>query len=191
MPRYDETRARIIQGGMQVFRKNGPRFTMDDLAKEIGMSKKTIYVVFRDKATLLTQMVDYTFDEIKKGEEAVLADTSLDTVSKLRAILGVMPESFTEIDFTQIYSQREKFPEAYHRMLERLESGWETTIRVIREGIDAGQFREVDIPVFKIIFTAAIERFLSGSELADAKIDYMRALDELVSIMVNGIIKKD
>ncbi|MBQ2467828.1 MAG: TetR/AcrR family transcriptional regulator, partial [Lachnospiraceae bacterium] len=85
---------RILEGGMAVYRKKGPKFTMDDLANELGMSKKTIYTVFRDKKSLLYDMVDYTFDAIKAGEAEVLADNSKNTIEKLRGILGVMPERF-------------------------------------------------------------------------------------------------
>ncbi|MFQ8777777.1 MAG: hypothetical protein ACLR78_10555 [Roseburia sp.] len=38
----------------------------------------------------MSEMVDYCFDSIKESEQKVLSDTSLDTVGKIRAILGVL-----------------------------------------------------------------------------------------------------
>ena len=179
---------RILEGGMTVYRKHGPKFTMDDLAAELGMSKKTIYTVFRDKKSLLYEMVDYTFDAIKEGEAEALADASKTTEQKLRAVLGVMPERFRDFDFTQVYDMKDKYPECYARIQERLESGWETTLGLLHQGIQEGVFREVDEMVFQLVYEAAIERFIRGDEIKKKRMPYMAALNALVDIMMDGIV---
>ena len=80
-----------------------------------------------------------------------------------------------------------KFPEAYERIRQRLESGWETTLGILKEGEEAGIFRPVDHNLFQMIYDAAVERFLSGDELRNYQIQYMDALNELVNIMISGI----
>lgn len=54
-----ETRQTILEGTIRAFNRKGLKFTMDDVAKELSMSKKTIYTVFRDKESLFFAMVDY------------------------------------------------------------------------------------------------------------------------------------
>ena len=44
-----ELRESILEGTLKAFNQKGLKFTMDDLAGILGMSKKTIYTVFRDK----------------------------------------------------------------------------------------------------------------------------------------------
>ena len=44
-----ELKETILQGTIKVYSQKGLKFTMDDVAKVLGMSKKTIYTVFRDK----------------------------------------------------------------------------------------------------------------------------------------------
>ncbi len=179
---------RILEGGMAVYRKKGPKFTMDDLANELGMSKKTIYTVFRDKKSLLYDMVDYTFDAIKQSEAEVLADTNKSTIEKLRGILGVMPERFRDFDFTQVYEMKDKYPECYDRIQQRLESGWETTLGLLRQGVEEGSLRPVDETVFQVMYEAAIERFIHGSEIKKKRMPYMDALNALVDIMMDGAV---
>ena len=87
-----ETRQTILEGTIRAFNRKGLKFTMDDVAKELSMSKKTIYTVFRDKESLFFAMVDYLFDSIKESEQRVLNDESLDTLEKIRKVLGVIPE---------------------------------------------------------------------------------------------------
>ena len=63
-----ELKETILQGTIKVYSQKGLKFTMDDVAKALGMSKKTIYTVFRDKESLFLTMVDYMFDSIKQEE---------------------------------------------------------------------------------------------------------------------------
>ena len=42
-----ELRESILQGTIRVFNQKGLKFTMDDIANALGISKKTIYTVFR------------------------------------------------------------------------------------------------------------------------------------------------
>ncbi len=53
-----ELKEKILEGTIKVFNQKGLKFTMDDLASELGMSKKTIYTVFKDKDSLFLAMVD-------------------------------------------------------------------------------------------------------------------------------------
>lgn len=182
-----ETRQMILEGTIRAFNRKGLKFTMDDVAKELSMSKKTIYTIFRDKESLFFAMVDYLFDSIKESEQCVLNDESLDTLEKIRKVLGVIPEGYREIDFRQLYLLREKYPAIYQRVEERLETGWENTIALLEQGMREGVVRKVSIPIVKMMMEAAIEQFFQRDILLQNGISYMDALDEVVGILVDGI----
>lgn len=182
-----ELKQTILEGAIKAFNEKGLKFTMDDLAGILGMSKKTIYTVFRDKEALFLALVDYIFDSIKESERKVIEDDSLTTLEKIKKILGVLPEGYKEIDFRQLYKIREKFPETYKRMERRLETGWETTIELIERGIEEGVVRPVRIPVLKMMLESAVEQFFRRDVLIRNEISYKDALDEVVSILVDGI----
>ena len=182
-----ETRQMILEGTIRAFNRKGLKFTMDDVAKELSMSKKTIYTIFRDKESLFFAMVDYLFDSIKESEQCVLNDESLDMLEKIRKVLGVIPEGYREIDFRQLYLLREKYPAIYQRVEERLETGWENTIALLEQGMREGVVRKVDIPIVKMMMEAAIEQFFQRDILLQNGISYMDALDEVVDILVDGI----
>ena len=188
---WGSMKKKIVEGAIEVYKKKGPKFTMDDLATSLGMSKKTIYTVFRDKKTLLIDMVDYTFDAIKTAEEEVMKRPGLSTEERLRCILGVMPDQMAGVDFNQMYTMKDKYPEAYALINKRLESGWELTLSVLNEGINEGVFRRIDETVFQMIFDASLERFLNGNELAKNNIEYIDALNQLVDVLIDGIKVKN
>lgn len=180
----------ILEATICVFNKKGMKFTMDDLAKELNMSKKTIYKYFDNKDTLCLDMVDYCFDRIKKSEQEVVHNTEWDTKTKIRKILGVLPEGYKNIDFRQLYLLKDKYPKIYKKVEERLENGWESTIELIQQGIEEGSIRPISIPIFKVMLESSIEHFFQRDVLIQNKIDYADALDEVVEILIDGICER-
>ena len=59
MDEHNELRTRLRAVGMELFRRDGLRFTMQQAAAMMHISKKTIYAVYPSKEALLLDMVDY------------------------------------------------------------------------------------------------------------------------------------
>lgn len=182
-----ELRETILEGTLEAFNRKGIKFTMDDIAGILSISKKTIYTVFDDKEDLFMAMVDYLFDSIKESEQQVLADESLDTLEKIRKILGVMPEGYKNVDFRQLYMLRDKYPVIYKKVEERLETGWESTISLLEKGMEEGVIRRVSIPLVKMMLEASLEQFFQRDILIRNNISYTEALEQVVEILVDGI----
>lgn len=182
-----ELRETILNGTIRMFNEKGLKFTMDDVAKTLGMSKKTIYTVFRDKESLFFAIVEYMFDSIKESERAIMEDDSLTTLEKVRKILGVIPEGYKDVDFKQLYLLKDKYPSIYKQVEKRLESGWETTIALLEQGMQEGVIRKVDIPIVKMMLEASLEQFFQRDILIQNQISYIDALDAVVEIIVDGI----
>ena len=185
-----EIRETILQGTIQAFNQKGLKFTMDDIASILGMSKKTIYTVFDDKEALFFAMVNYLFDSIKKSEQEVMANPDMPTMEKIRKILGVMPDSYKDIDFSKLYLLKDKYPKIYNKVETRLETGWETTIALLEQGMDEGVIRRIEIPILKMMMEAALEQFFQRDILVRHGISYTDALSEVVNILVDGIAVK-
>lgn len=184
---YMGQREEILEGTLQAFNQKGLKFTMDDVARILQMSKKTIYTVFHDKEELFLAMVDYLFDCIKESERQVLENRALTTLEKIRMILGVMPEGYKEVDFRQLYLLKDKYPVIYRQVERRLETGWEATIALIERGSAEGVVRPIQIPILKLMLEAALEQFFQRDILIQHEISYQQALDEVVTILVDGI----
>ncbi|MGN0428239.1 MAG: TetR/AcrR family transcriptional regulator [Agathobacter sp.] len=178
---------KILEATIKVFNQKGLKFTMDDIAKELSMSKKTIYTVFSDKDSLFGEMVDYCFDKIKESEARILSADDLSTVEKIRKILGVLPESYADIDFRQLYLLKDKYPKIYRKVEERLESGWEGTIALLNQGMEEGVIRPVNVFLVKTMLEATLEQFFQRDILIANQISYKNALDEVVGIITDGI----
>ena len=141
-----ELKKTILEGTVAVFNKKGFKFTMDDVAKELSISKKTIYIIFDDKESMLMEMVDYVFDGIKSTESAILEDENLSTLEKLKKVMGALPENYKHADLKLMFSLKSKYPVIYERVEQRLETGWEDTIGLLEKGMQEGSIRPINIP---------------------------------------------
>lgn len=187
----ERAQKQIMEAAFEAFRKKGLHFTMSDLAAEVGMSKKTLYQLFEDKEDLLLQVADYSFDAIKRSEAEVMGDESLDTVEKLRALMAAMPDIYQSVDLRKLYELEQRHPQVYARVQERLESDWESTIALLRKGMEEGKIRPCSIPLFKAMFEATLERFFREDVLTKAQLSYQEGLQQVVDILIDGITVKE
>lgn len=185
---HDETKRLILEGVIDEFNLNGLKFTMDDLAKRLSMSKKTFYKYYRDKNELFLEMVDYCFSAIKESENRIFEDKSLSLVEKIKRIIVVLPERYSGIDFRKLWELKALYPEVFAKVASRIENDWEPTIKLLEEGVRMGNIRTVQIPVLKMMVESSIEHFLSGHTLLDENISYEQALEGMMDILLHGIL---
>jgi len=180
-------RQRILDETVNLYYECGLHFTMDQLAKNLGMSKKTIYLVFPDKEDLLMTMVDYIFDFIRDSKERVIQE-DLPLPEKLRQVMGMLTDKYENADLAALYELRDRYPTVFTRVAERLESGWESTIALLEQGVQEGIFRQFQIPIFKLMMEATLEQFFQRDVLVRNGIPYREALDQVVDILLFGIM---
>ena len=185
-----ELRLRILDEAARLFDKKGIKFTMDDLAHSLGMSKKTIYTVFEDKRSIMTQTIDRFFDEALIEEEMILNDSSLTIPEQLKTIIGRVPERYTQNDLTQLYVLKEKYPSVYRHWQFCRENYWEGVALLLERGINEGAIRPVSLPILKTMFQATVEQVFQNDVLVKNHIAYRDALSQVADIIVNGIIAK-
>ena len=182
-----DLKERILLQTIELFNKKGLKFTMDDIAVSLKISKKTIYTVFNNKDKLLISMVNYIFDSIKQSEKEIFENENYTTVDKIRAILGALPEGYKDIDFRQLHCLKDKYPDIYKQVEVRLETGWESTIWLLEKGKEEGVIRDVKIPLIKLMLESVVEQFFQRDVLIKNEISYAEALDEVVNIIIDGI----
>lgn len=72
MDEHNELRIRLRAVGIELFRRDGLRFTMQQAAALMHISKKTIYAVYPSKEALLLDMVDDAFTRIHARKQRIL-----------------------------------------------------------------------------------------------------------------------
>ena len=90
--------ARIVRAARAHFFTHGFRsVTMDQLADELGMSKKTLYAHFPSKSLLLEAVIAAKFEEMGSALERITADSAGDFLDSLHQLLACMHRHTEEI----------------------------------------------------------------------------------------------
>lgn len=63
---------RILSVTAQEMNLHGLKFTMDDIARRLGMSKKTLYKLFRSKDELVLSVIKVGLDAQNEDQMAIL-----------------------------------------------------------------------------------------------------------------------
>ena len=183
----DTLRIRILDAAADLFNSTGIRFTMDDLAHALGMSKKTIYTIFPDKKSLMIDTLDRFFDAAIAAQKEIMADESESEIDKLKKILGTIPKQYEMYDIRKLHVLKEKYPVVYKHWKTRREEYWDPATELLKKGMEKGEIREISIPVFRTMFQATLEQFFQKDILVKNDISYTDAVSEVAGILVDGI----
>lgn len=187
----DELREKCIHQTIQLCSSQGLDFTMSQLAAKLGISKKTLYVLFESKEALLLEVVNYMFDGVKASEAELLARQDLDLAEKLCRLVVVMPDSYKTLDWRRLQGVEGKYPVVYRQIRQRLESGWEPTLELLRQGMAEGVLRPFEPGLLRAIVEGTIEHLLASDALEREGLDYVQALDGMMDLLMDGIRKRE
>ena len=140
-------RSRILrQARLDFFTHGYSRFTMDELATELGMSKKTLYVHFAGKDEIITAVLDELAAEIRADADALLRNRELTLAEKLRGFAEGMLERMASLHPRNV-RDLQRFAPALHQRVEELRRKNIPYVfgRFVEEGQASGLVR-IDLP---------------------------------------------
>ncbi|MCR5154760.1 MAG: TetR/AcrR family transcriptional regulator [Lachnospiraceae bacterium] len=182
------TRDKVMNAIVEEFKEKGLKFTMDDVANNLHMSKKTLYKFYESKEEMLLDLADYSFADIKRAEREIVDDATLDTVEKIRKIIVVLPDRYKNIGLSNLYQLKDKYPNVYVKVEKYLSTDWDQTIALIEKGMNEGRIRKVSVPVLKAMVESTMAHFMADSGvLKDNGISYEEGLNKLIDIVMDGI----
>jgi AcrR family transcriptional regulator len=117
--RRDSARQRIVEAARVHFFSHGFRsVTMDDLAQELGISKKTLYAHFPGKFDLLEAVLADKFADVEATLNEVTRAHPHDFPAALRDLLAGTQRELNEIKPPFVRDMRQKAPDVF-KLVER------------------------------------------------------------------------
>jgi len=109
----DERRDFIVEQANRLFMQYGLRgVTMEDLAREMGISKKTLYVHFTDKNSLVEAVVEAFLSQHQAAAEAIFIACP-NPIDQLWGIAGAIQSQLQQVKPAIYLELRRYFPGAY------------------------------------------------------------------------------
>jgi AcrR family transcriptional regulator len=153
-------RQRILRQARTHFFVHGySTLTMADLATELGMSKKTLYVHFAGKDAIVGALIEDLGAEVRAAAEKILGNPALGFAEKLHGFVTGMVERLSALDPRSVRDLQRYAPALHGKMDDVRRKNIPYIFgRLVGEGQRAG-FVRADLPV-----EFAIEFFLQATQ---------------------------
>lgn len=145
----DEKAQKIVYQAIELFTQYGVRsLTMDDLARHMGISKKTLYQVVDDKADLVARGIQCYIDQDVRELEQV-HEESENAIDEMFLIAQRVSEHLKQMHPSVLYDLEKYYPQAFKLFDEyKARDIHRVVSRNIEDGIKQGLYRDsINIPI--------------------------------------------
>ena len=191
-PADQAVRQRIISAAREHFLAHGfHNVTMDDLADELGMSKKTIYAHFPSKTALVEAMLLDKFRCVEEEMAAITSECSGEFLAGLHRLLACVQRHTEEIRSPFVRDLQRDAPELFKGVVQarRREVIQRHFGKLLGEGRREGLIRK-DISVHLIIeiLLGAVEAIVNPPRLAELDLSPKSAVTAIISMILTGAL---
>ena len=187
----DPVSQRIVAEARRHFMAHGfRRVTMDDLAEELGMSKKTLYTHFPSKTSLLEAVLLEKFSSIERELERITAGCSSDFLATLHDLLACLQRHTEEIRPPFVRDVRREAPELFKLVEERRRDLIQRYFGdIFKEGRRAGIIRK-DIPARLMIevLLGAVQAIINSEKMAELGLTPKTGFSAIIAVILEGVI---
>ena len=189
--RENAARYRIVTAARRYFFAHGFRsVTMDDLAEELGMSKKTLYASFPSKAALLRAVLLHKFDDVEQDLERITEKSSRDVLTALREVLGCLQRHTQEIQPPFVRDIRREAPDMFQLVQSRRREIIQRYFgRILQEGRKAGIVRkDISTRMMIEILLGVTEAIMNPSKLAELGLTPKEGYVTIITVILEGVM---
>lgn len=163
---------------------------MDDLAEELGMSKKTLYGLFPSKTALLEAMLLDKFRSVEADLDQIISACSSDVLAALRQLLACMQRHTEEIRPSFVRDIRREAPEMFRLVQSRRRDLIQHYFgKLFSHGRRAGIIRK-DIPTKLAIeiLLGATEAIMNPQKMAELNLTPNAGYSAIITVIFEGVI---
>ncbi len=161
----------IAQASDLFFHRGIKDVKMDDIAHEIGISKRTVYELFADKEELLHESLKYIYKNIHRKGRQKIRETSNNTLDVLLTLYYIYFEMLKKAN-KNFFLDLKRYPKIteYQKTKEKRNS--DKFKKWIQKGVKEGLFREdANSDIILYILRRDIEYITISNEFSNYSID--------------------
>ncbi len=185
-------RGRIVQVAHKHFLSHGFRgVTMDDLARELGMSKKTLYTHFGSKLALVDAVLRDLADRVETDLARITSDTSADFLKTLHHLLASLQKHTGEIQPPFVRDLRREAPELFKIVEDRRRQIIQRYFgSFFARGRKLGTVRKdisTDLIIIAVLL-AATQAIMNPPRMAELGLSPKEGYTAIISIVLEGVL---
>jgi AcrR family transcriptional regulator len=182
----ETARTRIFRSGLRAL-------TMDDLASELGVSKKTLYLHFPSKEAIAEQIVDFIGRNMRSRFDAIFDDRKLTFSQKMCAITEIIGNTVAKINPAMLRDFQRHAPAVFQKIDELRQKNIPYVFgRILRDGQKAGLVRpDIDINFATEFWLQAIRGLMHPDTLERTQFTPRQIIDQAIPLFFQGLLTSD
>jgi AcrR family transcriptional regulator len=184
-----EQKEKLLKGADDLFMKYGLRsVSMDDIARHLGVSKKTIYQHFADKDEVVASVAKLHMLRQKQQFEHI-ADHSKNAVEEMVKISYCLKENMKNINPSVLFDMQKYHQSAWIEWLKfKQDFISENIIRSLRQGIEEGYFREdLNLEIMAIMRLEQVQMAFDNSLFPRDRFSFAEVQAQLFDHYIHGL----
>lgn len=181
---------KILTEAENLFWKYGVKsITMDDIARQLGISKKTIYQHFEDKEDIVYQVVK---DKLERDEEEFQCRfrSTDNPVAEILEVSKVLRQQAITVNPGMILDVQRHYPKAWTVFLKHKEEYILTSIQDnLQRGIREGLYRpDIDVEVLARLRIESVQMGFDERVFPDARENIIAVQEQLLHHFIRGLL---
>lgn len=185
--------ARIVAAARKHFFAHGVRgVTMDQLARELGMSKKTLYACFPSKPQLLDAVLLDKFQGMRAELDQITSRPSDKFQDELRQLLACLQRQTAEIQPPLVRDLRLLSPDVFARIETHRRAMIQTYFgQLFARGQRAGAIRsDISTQWMIDILLAAVQVIANPATITALDVSPQTAMNTIISVVLEGVMTR-
>lgn len=165
---------------------------MDDLAERLGMSKKTLYETFADKAELLNAVVEDKIRTVDEDLSGIVAKSMANPLEALEAMLACLQLHMAEIQPAFLRDLERLAPETLEVVKRRRAEVIQKYFgKLLERGRRVGVVRsDIPLPVVMEILLAAVQGVMTPPKIAELGLTPKSGISAIIAVIFEGLITR-
>ena len=180
---------RILEGALELFLQAGIKsVTMDDIAKHLGMSKKTIYQHFADKNDLVIGLMKMRLKEDREYMDSV-AYNGDNVIAQMFNMMKCSEEMFARMNPILMHDLQKYHPDAWKEFQRFKADVIIVTLEdLLNKGIEEGYIRsDIDVRIISRMRMAQIEAGFNSAVFPPSEFNAWRVQQQFLEHFTYGI----
>jgi|SRR5690606_519278 AcrR family transcriptional regulator len=181
---------KISKGAEELFMRYGIRsISMDDIARHLSVSKKTLYQHFADKDELVL-MVSRNYLDRNKAQFESIRDKAKNLIEELVLLSACVRSNMESINPSLLYDLQKFYPKAWAEWIDFKNKHFHSSVvRIITNGVAEGYVREgLDPEILAVMRIECVQMGFNPEIFPAANFNFQRVQEQLFEHFVHGIV---
>jgi AcrR family transcriptional regulator len=187
-------RKKVLLSARNLFFSFGySKVTMDELASELNMSKRTLYQLYNSKNRLLEAVIYDFFQEFQENINKIINNQNKNALVSLKQIISLIQKQTTKFSIHGFEDIRKNNPQAWQLISSLREKMFNSRLReILNRAKKENNLREdIDVEIIILIILNTIQSVVNPEIISQLSCSTEDVIEMLSKFIISGIIKSN